>query len=376
MNTPMDANQTPHVLSNTVNVDCPSCGSNLRYDADKKKIACNYCGYLEDINQENDLVIEKILSKALELKHDFEPIITGKKVFDCQNCGAKFTVEQDKVKVSCGFCGSKNVNTEAYQDRYIQPVGIIPFMISRKEGEAVFRKWIKQGAFHPSKLKSLANVEELHGVYIPFWTFDAQTESDWSGDAGTYYYETKTVRVGGQVQKKQVRKTRWRRRSGHLSHFFDDVLVVASHGIEQKSVERILPYKLEEVINFDPRLMVGWEAEVYQMEIDQGFSIADSIIDNKLRRMCSHELGGDTQRNLHVSSQKSDHTFKHIILPLWICSYTYQNKIYHFTINGQTGKVYGKKPISYIKIAGVVLFLILLIVAVYYLRESGILKKG
>lgn len=372
----MDSNENPHVLSNTVGVDCPSCGSNLHYDADKKKIACNYCGYQEDINQANDLVVEKILSEALENQNNYEPIVTGKQVFDCQNCGSKFTVDQDKVKVTCGFCGSKNVNTEAYEQRYIQPVGIIPFMISRKEGEAAFRKWIKRGLFHPSKLKSMAAVENLHGVYIPFWTYDAQTESDWSGDAGTYYYETKNVRVNGKLQQKQVRKTRWRRRSGHLSHFFDDILVAASHGIEQKSVERILPYQLEDVVNFDPRLMIGWEAEVYQMEVDQGFSIADSIIDSKLRRMCSQELGGDTQRNLHVSTQKFNHTFKHIILPLWICSYIYQDKIYHFTINGQTGKVYGKKPISYFKIAVVVLFFVLFILGVWYLRESGLLRNS
>ncbi len=361
-------------LENTISPDCPSCGSNLAYSAEHKKISCDYCGYQEEIDHSNDKIVEQSLKEAVHSARDYTPEALGKKVFDCGNCGAKFMVETEQVKVNCGFCGSKNVNLEAYDHKYIQPIGIIPFYISRFEAERIFEKWINRGWFHPSKLKRLAAVEDLHGIYIPFWTYDAQTESQWRGEAGYYHYETKQVRINGRMQTKQVRKTRWKYRSGNLSHFFDDVLVVASGGLEQKHINRVLPFRLEELVNFDGRLMVGWESEVYQTEVDEGHQIADRIMDDKIRNMCSAQLGGDTQRNLSVESHKSGQTFKHIVLPLWICSYMYNNKVYHFTINGQTGKVNGQKPLSWVKIAFLISLFFLFLFGVWYLRESGVLR--
>ena len=367
--------EEPQYLQEAIHLPCPSCGSQLKYSAEKKKISCDHCGYLEEGNEANDKVIERNLAKAIKEKEDFIPEETNKKVFDCQNCGAKFMVEREMVKINCGFCGSTNVNLEAYQHQFIEPSGVIPFYVSREEADKIFNRWIKRGWFHPNKLKRLASVDLLHGVYIPFWTYDAHTNSSWSGQAGFHYYETEYRVVNGKRQAHQVQRTRWESRSGHLSHFFDDILVVASNGVEQRSVEKVLPFRLGEVVNFDPRLLVGWEAEVYSLEVDDGWQEADRIMDYKIRNMCSAQLGGDTQRGLHVSSEKFNQTFKLIILPIWICSYEYGSKLYHFTINGQTGKVYGQKPTSWIKIAILVLLFALFIFGVWYLRESGVLRR-
>lgn len=371
----MLSNEDPQYVESSIELPCPSCGSRLHYAAENQKISCEYCGYIEEVNKANDKVVEKSLHDAVDQVADFTPEEKGKKVYDCDNCGANFMVDSDQVKINCGFCGSTKVNVQAYDHQYIEPSGIIPFYISRFEGDKIFKKWIRSGWFHPNKLKRLDMVEQLHGVYLPFWTYDAKADAQWSGEAGHYYYETIRVRVNGKMTTQQIRKTRWTHRSGRLSHFFDDILVVAADGLEQKDVERILPFRLSEVVNFDPRLMVGWEAEIYNLEVDDGYHKAEKIMNYKLRNMCSAQLGGDTQRNLHVQSQKSAQTFKHIILPIWLCSYYYNNKLYHFTINGQTGKVYGKKPISWWKVAGLILVFALFVFGVWYLRESGIIGK-
>ena len=362
---------TKHIES-SVQLPCPSCGSRLHYSAQSRKITCDYCGYLEEVNTANDKVIEKSLNEGIAKVADFSPEEKGKRVYGCGNCGAHFMVDSDRVKINCGFCGSTKVNVEAYQHQYIEPSGIIPFYVSREAADKIFRKWVAKGWFHPNKLKRLDEVEQLHGVYLPFWTYDAQVQATWSGDAGHYYYETVRVRVNGKMQARQVQKTRWTHRHGQLNHFFDDVLVIAAKGLKQKEVSRILPYRLSEVVNFDPRLMIGWEAEIYSIEVDDGSRISEGIMDHQLRNMCSAQLGGDTQRNLHVSSHKNNRTFKHIVLPVWVCSYYYNNKLYHFTINGQTGKVYGKKPTSWWKIAGLILLVVFFIAGIYFLRESGV----
>jgi len=357
------------IVENPLALPCPSCGSQLHYVADNQKLSCEYCGYKEEINHCNDEVIEQNLSEAVALAQDFSPTDVGKKMLNCDNCGAHTLIESDDVKATCSFCGSNKVNTDAYHDKYIQPIGIVPFYISKVAAIKLFDKWIKQGWFHPSKLKKLASIGALRGIYLPFWTFDSKTSSQWSGEAGNHYSETIRVNVNGQMQTQTVQRTRWTHRSGKLDHFFDDVLVEASGGLEQKHLNRILPFRLEEVVNFDPRLVFGWEAEVYNLEVHDGYKVADKIMDHRLRNMCSAQLGGDVQRNLHVNSEKWGQTFKHIVLPIWICVYDYRGKTFHFTINGQTGRVYGKKPISWIKIGLLILLFVLLVFGIWYLRQ-------
>ncbi len=338
-------------IENVLHNPCPSCGGKLLYSAEYQQLSCDYCGYKEDINRENDEVEEQALHDAVLNASMFTPEDVGEKVVDCTNCGAKYMLQVSDVQLECPFCGSHKVNLEAYDHNLIQPLGILPFQIPRKEALNKFNNWIKKGWFHPNKLKQLSDLEKIHGVYIPFWTYDAQTESDWKGEAGHYYYETERVYVDGKWQSKQVQKVRWTHRSGHLSHFFDDVLVVASKGLTNPKFIRILTYRLDEVINFDPRLILGWEAEVYSIEVDGGYEIADKIMDDRIRGMCISRMGGDTYRNLKINTDKSGQTFKLIILPVWICSYMYNNKIYQFVINGQSGRIGGEKPLSYYKIA-------------------------
>jgi ribosomal protein S27AE len=349
-------------IESAFHLPCQSCGSLLHYEANSQKISCGHCGYIEEIDKSKDKVVEKSLHDAMADAVDFVPEERGKKIYDCGNCGANFMVDSEQVKINCGFCGSTNVNVKAFGNKYIEPSGIIPFYISRFEAEKIFKEWVGSGVIYSSKLKKLDSVEKLHGVYLPFWTFDAQVKAEGSGEAGEYYNDSEKIMVDGEmVHQSDKKKIRWTHKSGKVNHFFDDILVVAADGLKQKIVEKILPFRLGETVNFDPRLMVGWEAEIYNVEVDDGYHRSERIMDDKLRNMCSAQLGGDKQRNLFVKSQKSEQTFKHIILPVWVCSYNYNNKLYHFTINGQTGKVYGKKPYSYWKIVGYVLLIAILI---------------
>lgn len=360
-------------LERVLSLPCPSCGSKLQYSAEKKRILCLYCGHQEDINNASDNVQEQSLQIAIEQVGRYVPEQIGRKVFQCQSCGSKTSVEPGQVAFKCGFCGSKKVNEEAFEHRFIQPQGIIPFYISRQESIDRFQEWIGKGFFTPSKLKRHANIENLHGIYLPFWTYDAQTESDWQGEAGYHYYETERVYQNGEWKEVTVQKTRWVWKSGHLSFFFDDVLIVASHGYPNGQVQKIYPYRLNEVINFDPRLILGWEAEVYDIEVNEGYSIADRVMDGRIHGMCRAQLGGDTYRNLTVNTDKSAQTFKHILLPVWICSYEFNGKSFHFAVNGQTGKIDGTKPVAWIKVILLVLLALAIGGLIYYLNETGVI---
>lgn len=348
-------------LDDLLHCPCPSCGAQLQFSAEKQAMACGHCGYQEPLAFSSDK-IEEIDWNEAQSDRRSDAHSVERRLFSCQRCGAKTVVNYDAPTLSCGFCGSTNVNPDAVKTRLFEPQGIIPFRISRNQASDSFKKWIGQSIWAPNDLKDLARLDTLHGMYIPFWTYDVQTSSDWSGESGSYYYIAQQFRdQNGNVQTRQVQQVRWSYREGTHDQFFDDVLILASRQLPQSVIQGVYPYLLENTVNYEPKVMLGWEAEVYNIDPKEGFSVAKQQVDDRIESACANKLAADTYRNLSVRTQYSNQTFKHVVLPLWICAYQYGGKTYQFLINGQTGSVSGKRPVSPWKIALAVLAFLALV---------------
>jgi hypothetical protein len=191
----------------------------------------------------------------------------------------------------------------------------------------------------------------MNGIYVPYWTFDADTKSQYTGQRGTYYYETHTVMRDGKPQQVRVRKTRWHAVSGRVARFFDDVLVLASRSLPKKYTDGLEPWDLSALEPYKPEYLAGFRAEGYQVELTGGFTEARAYMDRMIRRDVKYDIGGDDQRIGSVQTQISDVTFKHILLPVWMAAYKYRGKTYRFVVNGRTGRVQGERPYSAWKIA-------------------------
>jgi hypothetical protein len=177
------------------------------------------------------------------------------------------------------------------------------------------------------------------------------------------------------------RRTRWTYCSGVHDCFYDDVLTLASRSLanQQKHVDEVLNYDLQGVVDYDPRVLLGWEAEVYAIDLAEGLTQARDAVQEREEEACSKLLGGDTQRGLDVATTLSNESFKHLLLPLWLCAYTYRGKLYHFLVNGQTGTVSGSRPLSFWKVLLLVLFGLLVAgVAFYFWNDShsGVTVNG
>lgn len=360
-------------IESVLQLPCPTCGGQLSYSATKGEINCNHCGFVKPYDEASDMVEEQSLESAVRNMSYFTPEAVHKKVIDCSSCGSQLMIEDNQVSVRCNFCGSEKVNETALDKNLIRPQGIVPFKLDKKTAKSHFQKWIAEGWFKPNKLQKLAELGDVHGIYVPFWTYDAKTYTRWRGDAGYYYYETETYTdSNGDTQTRQVKKTRWTHRRGEFDHFFDDVLIVASKGLPHKVITAIYPFELDQVVNYSNDLVVGWEAEIYSVDVLEGYHIAEKKMDAEIKEMASDALGGDTQRALKVDTQKWAQTFKHIILPVWICSYIYNDKTYHFAVNGQTGKINGTKPTSWFKVAGLIFTIIAAIaIIVFLVKRNG-----
>jgi hypothetical protein len=201
----------------------------------------------------------------------------------------------------------------------------------------------------------------VHGIYVPYWTFDAHAVCPWEAEAGHYYYTTESYRDNkGNMSTRQVRHTRWESASGEVRHFFDDEPVPGTHGLRQDLLKKIEPFATAEVQGYDSAFLSGFVVEHYQVVLVDAATRSQEQMTEQLRQMASAEVPGDTQRNLRIHPVFSGQTFKHILVPVWVLSFTYRAKIHQVLVNGYSGKIAGDYPLSWWK----VFFLIVVIVIV------------
>ena len=264
----------------------------------------------------------------------------------CPGCAAEVDLSPEVAVQDCPFCGTMLEDSAAHTER-IMPEAVVAFAVERDAARAAFRAWLKSRWFAPRRLATEATAEGFQGVYRSWWTFDSHTRSHWSGEAGTYYYVTRTRTVNGKTQTYRKRKVRWRHRSGVYEAFFDDELVPGfydDYGIDPTG------YRISQARAYDRQVLAGFVCERYAIQPDAAWQTARQQIESSLRSTCRRLLGGDTQRNLLVHTAHQGITFKSLLLPVWHSTYRYRGKIYRIAVNGQTGQVSAQRPWSWVKI--------------------------
>jgi DNA-directed RNA polymerase subunit RPC12/RpoP len=351
---------------------CPGCNSQLYFSPKDQQLVCEHCGTTVAIEKATNLIKENHLKQQLSGAATDTTVTIEQQVYKCNRCGSQTAFTTETPVFVCSFCNYEAVNPVAYKTRIIQPSGMIPFIVDQQQSISIFKTWLGKGWFAPGDLKEFARQDALHGIYLPFWTYDAQTHSEWSGYGGRYYYETEYYTdANGKQQSRQVQRTEWIFRSGTYDHFFDDILIGGANELSQDEYESIFPYNLEQLVNFDPRYLSGWKADVYDIAVSEGYEKAEQIMDGIIHEACADDCRIDTYKGLNVETVFSQQTYKHILLPLWLCTYVYKNKTYHFLVNGQTGMIHGKKPVSALKVTLVVILALLIIFLVVMLFRGN-----
>jgi predicted RNA-binding Zn-ribbon protein involved in translation (DUF1610 family) len=359
---------------------CDSCGADLRFAPGQTQLVCVHCGHVQEIPQAAPRTMARALQEldlASGLRDDLpvaamEEVRTG----TCRSCGASLEFDGATFATECPFCASPVV-TDPGAQRLIKPQALVPFRLTEKQARAAMTDWLGSLWFAPSGLVEYTRKgRALNGIYVPYWTFDADTASRYRGQRGVYYYETQmvTVVVNGRREQRQqqVRRTRWFPASGAVARRFDDVLVTASASLPQPYGDELTPWGLNELVAYQPDYLAGFRAEGYTIPLAQGHQTARARMDAVIRRDVAAHIGGDEQRIEAVETRHSAETFKHILLPVWTAAYKYNGKSYLFLVNGQTGEVQGQRPWSIWKILLAVLLAVLLIgIAAYVAEENG-----
>jgi DNA-directed RNA polymerase subunit RPC12/RpoP len=354
---------------------CPKCGAKLDFDPSAHSLACPYCGHQEKIARGSHDLKEHDLEAYLSDRDSMKTPVEGHaNEVKCPACNAVVLLEDKVVTDKCPYCSTHLENAPRVAEAMIQPEGVLPFKLDHRAAVDAFATWLGGLWFAPNALKKMANLGQLTGVYVPFWTFDSMTYTHYTGERGDDYWETEyytETNAQGQTEQKsrQVLKTRWTPVAGEVRHFFDDVLVCASKGLPEEYRTRVMPPELKGLEEFKGEFLSGFKTERYQIGPKDGFNRARDIMDQQIRRLCEQDIGGNHQRLHSVQTRHVGVTFKHILLPVWLASYRYQEKPFRVIVNGRTGEIMGDRPYSWVKITllvlGILLAIALIILGVY-----------
>ena len=359
----MEANDVKHY-------PCSSCGADLLFEPGVGSLKCPYCGHTEAIAESTGEVQERAFERWLHISPEqMGTLATNALEVQCQSCGAKTIFTPPEVAGKCDFCGVQIVAQPQSSDPIVAPSGLLPFHVTQHQASSQLSEWLSSRWFAPSGLKQFAERDKIHGVYIPYWTYDTNTITEYTGQRGEYYYETETYSErdsqGNEVEKtREVRHTRWYSASGRVTAWFFDVLIAGTNSLPPDRLAQLEPWDLDKLRSYDPAFLAGFRAQRYQVGLAEGFELAKEAMAPTIERDVRNDIGGDEQRIDGLSTEYEEITFKHLLLPVYAGAYRYNGKLFQILVNGRTGEVQGERPYSIVKIGLLVIAILLIVLAI------------
>ena len=344
---------------------CPACGGTMDFDPKTGGLHCPFCDYQEAIEKEDTEVkrAEELDFNSAELTGNCDWGVKSKTV-TCKSCGAVSIYDALEVANECPYCGSNQV-MEANDISTLAPNGVIPFKLTAKDAGERFTEWLRKKWFCPSEAKRSARADKFQGIYLPYWTFDANTSTDYTGKYGI----EREVKNGDDTKT----VTDWYNCSGHYDHFIDDALVQASNHHDNQILDMIEPFDTKDNVAYKPEYIAGYAAERYSIGLKDAWERAKRFIARVLLSLIEDKImddhKADSVKDVEMRTTYSNITYKYLMLPIYISSFSYKGKVYQFMVNGQSGKGGGRSPVSALRVLLAILIVIAVIALIYMLTH-------
>ncbi len=349
---------------------CDTCGAVLKFSPATGALGCKHCGHQQDIAVSVKPIKEYDLRQALVELASASAVSNEVVTVKCPTCASQSQLTSGTHAGQCVYCGAPLI-VDAALIKPFQAESLLPFKITEEQALQFFREWLGSLWFAPSSLKKYASGDSrLQGLYVPYWTYDSDTQSSYSGLRGDTYYvrQNYTVHVNGRqvMRSRSVPRIRWTPSSGYVARHFDDVLIGASQTLPRQITNRLAPWDLINLTTYDAAYISGFDSELYQVNLDSGFEQARLVMDQTIRTDVRRHIGGDQQQIHQLQTHHSHTTFKSLLLPVWMAEFRFRGKSYRFAVNGCTGKTCGERPYSYWKITLAVIVGLTIIATVAY----------
>lgn len=346
---------------------CEACNGIMEFDPVTQTLKCPNCDSTMEIIKEDNIEEHKL---TLDDRRSIKAEQKESKTMVCSGCGAHMEVAGNETAARCPYCASTYV-LASEQETTLVPDGVIPFKLDKKELGNSFAKWIKKKWLAPGELKRLYQAGSFQGIYVPYWTFDANTSCNYQAMGGrdrTEYY------TDNEGNRKSRTETDWYYTRGHVSRLFDDIQVPASTRFKKGLFSGLEPYDFKQLEGYSPSFFAGHMSENYSIGLEEGHKDAVREMESQLRQDVANDVRRryDKVKDIVLNVHYSGESYKYVMLPVYSTAYSYKDKSYTVLINGQTGKIKGEYPKSPIKIALIAIAIIALIIIGYiFTREDN-----
>ncbi|XXU21725.1 hypothetical protein WMF47_21350 [Sorangium sp. So ce861] len=296
---------------------------------------------------------------------------------ECETCGASLRVEADQRTAVCPYCASPSVVERPPSNDRPSPHFVLGFSMARESAQGAVAAWLgKRSLFVQSSVKK-GTIDAIRGVYTPAYLYSAMAQTRYAAQIGENYQETETYTTtddkGNTVTRTRVvTRTEHRHLEGQHATYVMDVLVVASRAVQNAELEAIEPFDLRTMRRYTPAVLSGWVAEEPTMTQAECYALARREALAKIGRDLPGFMPGDSHHGLTHETRLDQETLELIYVPLWVLAIRHDPRKppFRVLINGQTGAIHGKAPLSWVKIALAVLLAILLLAAPFVLAAA------
>ena len=324
---------------------CPCCGGAIGFDSTIQKMKCPYC--------DTEFDIETLISYDRELKNERPEDLTwetqaggrwqegetdGLRSYICNSCGGEIVTDANTAAAACPYCDSLVVMTEQFAG-LLKPDFVIPFQMDAKAAKAALTKHYKGKCLLPKVFKDQNHIEEIKGIYVPFWLFDAEAEAD-------IRYRGTRVQTWSDSDYHYTRPSYYSiRRGGTLA--FERVPVDGSSKMADDLMESIEPFDFSDAVDFQTAYLAGYFADKYDVDAEQSTDRANLRVRTSTEDTFSSTVRGYASVIPEYSSIRLQNgRAKYALYPVWLLNTSWKGQRYTFAMNGQTGKFAGDLPMD------------------------------
>ena len=340
--------EKPSEIEKTTTYTCPKCGASTKFNVSAGGIACEHCGYS---SQPDSLTVG---TRAEEFEFTLDTLEREKglgedrRILNCEQCGAVLSVPAKSITITCPFCASNRVSLSESALNELQPKHLIPFKVQPNEIRQYAKDWLGKGWFHPEELSQQAQMSQFTGVYLPFWTFDSNINANWKAEVG--YEKQERYYDANSKSWKTRTKIVWKWESGQIHLRIDDLLVKGSAKVSQTILERITPFDMHALKEYNPDFLAGWHAQQYDINLSKAWEKGKALMREAAKKNCYADIPTHHVRNFSMVADFADEAWRYILLPVYISAYKFEDEIFQIMINGQNGTIAGQKPVAWWKI--------------------------
>ncbi|NLP17297.1 MAG: TFIIB-type zinc ribbon-containing protein [Clostridiales bacterium] len=348
---------------------CSNCGADMEFDTASGMLKCSSCGRMDSIEQmagQDELPggaqvsynMDEDDKKAAESAYEYdyenssdddEPSrhITFRegeaKEYNCKNCGAVLITDIQTTATKCNYCGAGIVISERLSG-ILAPECVIPFTISKEQAQEAFKKWCRKGLLTPNDFRVADRIKDITGLYVPFWLYDLNGK----GEVEATCTKVRTYSSGDWIYK----ETKYYHVYRKVDLNYLRVPCDASKKMDDTMMDRLEPYNYNNLKDFQMPYLAGYIAEKYDYDDDDLLprvkNRVHSYVDSYIRSTISgYSSVHYNRKDIRIIKKRSDYA----LFPVWMVCYDFRQAEHTFAMNGQTGKIVGKPPISAAKVA-------------------------